>query len=796
MTASDLSKPEVVFDPPVGRLSTLRYARGLGLGFVLLAIVLGGVSFTVLLGLTPLEPTSDVIISFLVVNTLIVGVLIYLVGREVWVLVQSRRRGRAAARMHIRIVGLFAIVAAFPAILVAIVAGITLDLGLDRVFSDRSRSIVDNSISVAEAYVNEATTALNTHAVDMGRFLGSSQMRSYFILDRQAFRSLMTGQAKARGLLSAAVVRSDGTEAMVADLPQAGSRQPVNIRLIEVASDGRPACTLPRTSNVSMCAFKLSNLDGDYFFYVQSSVNSTVLNSIQLMRELTAEYERLESGRLPLQIAFALLYVGVCFTILLSAIWMGIAVADRLVDPIRRLISAADKVAAGDLNVSVPHFRTEGELRSLTSTFNSMTSELRTQRDEILSTQNQIDNRRRFTEAVLSGVPAGVIGLDTEGRVSIANPSAIELLGGRSRTLSGKSLDEISPELASVLAKAKLSRAGDAREQIVLTRKDKERTLNVQASFDTSGDEKRSSVITIDDISDLVSAQRTSAWADVARRIAHEIKNPLTPIQLSAERIRRRYGKVITEDREVFDQCTETIIRQVADIGRMVDEFSSFARMPKPAMVDGNLADPLKEAVFLLRVGHPEITFDVQLPEEPISARFDSRLLGQAFGNLIKNATEAMEMVEFDEDENPTIQVRTRAGEETHIVEIIDNGKGLPTEHRQRLLEPYMTTRDKGTGLGLAIVGKILEEHGGTIELLDAPQVAEGGRGAMVRVTLPASDPSGADAVAVSDEDAEPKTDELDAEEKLPGGSSDEITTDHSPSGDGQQWMEDNAKLP
>ncbi|MEM9677582.1 MAG: PAS domain-containing sensor histidine kinase [Pseudomonadota bacterium] len=742
MTVSDpTSAPDVaaspIFDPPVGRLSTLRYARGFGLAFVLLAIVLGGVSFLVLLGLTPIEPTFNVIIGFLIVNTLVVGLLVFLVGREIYALIQSRRRGRAAARMHIRIVGLFAIVASFPAILVAIVAGITLDLGLDRVFSDRSRSIVDNSISVAEAYVNEATTALNTHAVDMGRFLGSAQMRSYFILDRRAFRGLMTGQAKARGLLSAAVVRPNGSEVMVADLPNAARRLPTEIRLIEVASDGKPACTLPRTRNVSMCAFKLENLDGEYFFYVQGNVNPTVLNSIQLMRELTAEYERLESGRLPLQIAFALLYVGVCFTILLSAIWMGIAVADRLVDPIRRLINAADQVAAGDLNVSVPHFRTEGELRSLTNTFNSMTSELRSQRDEILSTQTQIDNRRRFTEAVLSGVPAGVVGLDTQGVVSIANPAAVALLGGRSKAPMGKALDALSPELASVVKKAQTARTGEAREQIVLMRKGKERTLNVQVAVDTSSDSERSSVITFDDITDLVSAQRTSAWADVARRIAHEIKNPLTPIQLSAERIRRRYGKRITEDREVFDQCTETIIRQVADIGRMVDEFSSFARMPKPAMVEGNLADPLREAVFLLKVGHPEITFDVELGDAPLNARFDSRLLGQAFGNLIKNATEAMESVEFVGDDKPIIQVRTSEGEETHIVEIIDNGKGLPEQHRQRLLEPYMTTREKGTGLGLAIVGKILEEHGGTIELLDAPQVADGGRGAMVRVTLP-----------------------------------------------------------
>ncbi|MEL6968512.1 MAG: ATP-binding protein, partial [Pseudomonadota bacterium] len=298
----------------------------------------------------------------------------------------------------------------------------------------------------------------------------------------------------------------------------------------------------------------------------------------------------------------------------------------------------------------------------------------------------------------------------------IANPAAIQLLANRQQDFAGSALSSVSPELANLLERAQSARSGEVREQISLSRKGKDRTLNVRVSVDPEDGADRAGVITIDDITDLVTAQRSSAWADVARRIAHEIKNPLTPIQLSAERIRRRYGKKITEDREVFDQCTDTIIRQVADIGRMVDEFSSFARMPKPAMTTGELGETLREAVFLLKVGNPTIKFELDLGEEALKARFDGRLLGQAFGNLIKNATEAIEAVNFADGEQPHIIVRARAGEEMHTVDIIDNGKGLPQENRQRLLEPYMTTREKGTGLGLAIVGKILEEHDGTIE--------------------------------------------------------------------------------
>ncbi len=743
MTTADMAPGKLVLDPASAGVSTLRYARRFGVAVVLLALAFGFASFLILLGLTPVEPNGPVVLTVLTINAIFVGIMLLLVVREVRVLLRARRRGRAAARMHIRIVGLFGIVAAFPAIVVAIVAGITLDLGLDRIFDTRTRTIVDNSISVAQSYVNEATESLNSDAVNMGLFLNRNLDR--LRLDPRGFRNIMTGQARARGLIGVSLVRQNGTTVLESEAPTQQDVPAPETGMLDLAADGRPACILPRTQNLAMCAFKLSGFSEPRYLYAVRSVDPAVLNSIQLMQEITEEYETLESGRLPLQIAFALLYVGICLTILLSAIWMGIAVADRLVEPIRRLITAADEIATGNLSVSVPQSRSEGELRSLTDTFNSMTSELRSQRDEILDNQEQIDNRRRFTEAVLSGVTAGVIGISGEGRVAIANTSALRLLAGEGDDIIGVSLSELSPELDLVLETARAAHRSDYREQIVILRDGVERTLNVQVTGDTGDEDEHSRVITIDDITDLVSAQRTSAWADVARRIAHEIKNPLTPIQLSAERIRRRYGKVITEDREVFDQCTDTIVRQVADIGRMVDEFSSFARMPKPTMVEGNLVEAVREAVFLLKVGHPEIEFDVDLGETALMARFDPRLLTQAFGNLIKNATEAMEDVDFGEGEKPRITIQTSSRGEFHFIDVIDNGKGLPAENRQRLLEPYMTTREKGTGLGLAIVGKIVEEHHGIIELRDAPDVAEGGRGAMVRVSLPAL--TGADTV-------------------------------------------------
>ncbi len=586
-----------------GNTASVRYARRFALPFVLLALFLSAASFVILLGLTRIEPDRTTIIVILSINAAFTALMLLLVGREVQALLRARRKGRAAARMHIRIVGLFGVVASIPAILVAIIAGISLDQGLERIFDTRTRTIVDNSISVAESYVRAATDSLNTHTVNMGIFLNRNT--TLFDLDRTGFENLLSGQARARGLIGAYVLTADGNRLVGATAPRVDALPNPPREMLEQAADGQPSCILPRRQALAACAFLLKDFPSPTFFYALTAVDPTVLNSIQLMEEATADYARLETGRVPLQVAFAFLYVGLCLTILLAAIWMGIAVADRFVEPIRRLIGAADEVAAGNLDVRVPKTKSEGELRSLTNTFNAMTADLRSQRAEILQTQELIDSRRRFTEAVLAGVSAAVIGVGANGLIAIANSSADEMFGNDGDILD-KPLSAVSPELNAVMDAANRSGKTEHREQITLAGEGRERTLNVQVTVERDGTETHSHVLTIDDISDLVVAQRTSAWADVARRIAHEIKNPLTPIQLSAERIRRRYGKVITEDREVFDQCTDTIIRQVEDIGRMVDEFSSFARMPKPQMQVGDLAGPVKEAAFLLRVEQPE----------------------------------------------------------------------------------------------------------------------------------------------------------------------------------------------
>jgi two-component system, NtrC family, nitrogen regulation sensor histidine kinase NtrY len=447
-----------------------------------------------------------------------------------------------------------------------------------------------------------------------------------------------------------------------------------------------------------------------------------------------SQYAELEARRVGVQIAFALMFTVIALTVLLSAVWIGLSFANLLVAPIRRLIGAADLVSTGNLHVQVPVRKSEGDLAQLGETFNKMTQELRTQRNDIVRARDLIDSRRRFTEAVLAGASAGVIGVDSAGLISILNRSAEKLIGCNEGEALGQPLRAMLPEIADAITAALSGTQRLLQNQITLSRDGRERTVSVRVTTEQSADASHGYVVTLDDITELVAAQRTSAWADVARRIAHEIKNPLTPIQLSAERLRRKYGKVIIEDRAVFEQCTDTIVRQVDDIRRMVDEFSRFSRMPKPVMAMEDVADTVRQAVFLMRVGHTDLDIDVDIAEDPMWARFDRRLISQALTNIVKNASEAIAAVPPEELGRGHIAVKaTRDGDDV-VIDVVDNGIGLPSENRSRLLEPYVTTREKGTGLGLAIVGKILEDHGGGIELRDAADIAPGTRGAWMRL--------------------------------------------------------------
>lgn len=716
-----------------------RVSGWLGATVVVFALVSGLVTFLVLSGVTPVAPVHEVVIGVFVLNAFLILLLLVVVAFEAAVLIRARRAGAAAAGLHVRIVGLFSIIAALPAVLVAVIATITIERGLEPWFSDRMRDAIFRSVEVADAYAASQCKSLGREIRILADDL--SRAKPAYDVDRKWFDTFLTSRATALGVPVAAIMQPPDKVLARANIDVLrGAPKPDAAAFEDAQSAPEPICVIPSSGRIFGALVKLPAYD-NAFLHIAREVDPLAVEFPSVARGAAAEYLSIDARRKGVQIAFASMYGLIAVILLLSAIWLGLSFANGLVAPIRRMIHATDQVSSGNFYVQVPIRRSEGDLAHLGETFNKMTAELRRQRDGLVTASEVIDRRRRFTETVLSGVSSGVLSLDGDGHITIINRSAESLLGTGGRLL-GESISLVAPEIAAFVAEALQGRQRQSAGQIAITRGGRDRMVNVRAVREGEGS-GAGLVVTLDDITDLVLAQRTAAWADVARRIAHEIKNPLTPIQLSAERIRRKFGKVIIEDKDVFEQCTATIVRQVEDIRRMVDEFSSFARMPKPSLMRDDIAETVRQIVFLMRVGNPELTISENLPEGSVLAQFDRRLISQALTNVIKNATEAIEAVPMDERGPGKIDIAFERREDGRIViDVVDNGKGLPADQRQKLLEPYMTTREGGTGLGLAIVGKILEDHGGGIELLDRPDAAQGKRGARIRLWFPETGPA------------------------------------------------------
>jgi len=576
--------------------ATNRAVRVLGPLAAALAMLSAFATFVVLADLTPITPTHAVVVTLLLINAVTVFLLVGIIAHEVWLVVQARRRGRAAARLHVQIVGLFAVIAAVPTILVALVASVTLDRGLDRLFSTRTRAIIENSLTVADAYLQEHAQLIRGDIMAMS--FDVTRAKPLFDSERERFKQFFTAQARVRGLSAAMLISANAAIIERADIQ---SEQPVpmpDTAGLAVVNESEPQIAMLFSTNSVAAVVKLRGYDNSYLSIIRP-LDPRVVAHLRETQATVSDFTNLQSRRFGVQLAFALMYTVIALAVLLSAAWLGLNFANRLVAPIRRLIGAANLVSTGNLYVQVPVRRGEGDLSQLGETFNKMTQELRTQRDDLMRARDQIDSRRRFTEAVLAGASAGVIGVDSEGKISILNRSAEKLIGQNEAKAVGRDLTEVMPELEPLFTEARTGMHRLVQGQITISRDMRERNLSVRVTTEQSADEDRGYVVTLDDITDLVTAQRTSAWADIARRIAHEIKNPLTPIQLSAERLKRKYGKVITEDRAVFEQCTDTIVRQVDDIKRMVDEFSRFARMPKPVMTSEDVADTVRQTTSL-----------------------------------------------------------------------------------------------------------------------------------------------------------------------------------------------------
>lgn len=715
----------------------------LPIALAIAAFASGMATYTVWTGSAPLTQNSRVVLILLTIDLVLVLSLGALIARHLVQLWVARRAGSAGSRLHTRFVAMFSLVAVTPVIVVALFSVVFFYLGMQSWFSDRVRTAVGESLAVAEAYVSEHRHTIRAEILAMANDI--DRMAPRLGGNQQQFSRFLAIQASRRALSEATVFNSNGFILGRTYLSVSAAFDELPLNRIEAASRSDPVIfESDRDDQVRA----LLRLDGflDAYLYVARFVDPVVLNHVETTRAAVREYEALEGARTDIQLTSALIFIVVALMLLMAAIWLGLTFANRLVGPIRGLMVAAERIRDGDLSTRVEEGDERDEIGSLSRAFNRMAGQLAEQRQELIAANQRVDRRRRFTEGVLSGVSAGVVGLDGEGIITLPNRSAAALLESSVDGLTGKSFADAVPEMTPLLQQARERPGRIVEGEVSLIRMGHRRTFMVRIGSDRTGyqtddrsnDQRFGAIVTFDDVTELVTAQRTAAWADVARRIAHEIKNPLTPIQLSAERLKRKYLKQITSEPEVFTQCTETIIRQVGDIGRMVDEFSAFARMPAAEMRFEDLCEIVRGATFAEDFARKDIDYRMQLPDGGVKIRCDARHLNRLLTNLLQNAQEAIAARKAPDDGSlprGIIEVAVFADGQNAVFEIRDNGIGLPAEGRERLTEPYVTNREKGTGLGLAIVKKVMEEHGGRMRLGDA----EGG-GARIHLSFPLAD--------------------------------------------------------
>jgi two-component system, NtrC family, nitrogen regulation sensor histidine kinase NtrY len=681
-------------------------------------------------------------IILLLIDLIVLLLLGTVLARRMVTLWLERRRGLAGARLHARMVLLFGIAAMTPTIFVAIFTTLFLNLGVDAWFNERVSTAVKDSLIVAQAYLQEHQQRLGDSALAMASDLQREGLPLSF--DQRELEQVLSVHAALRQLNEAAII--DGRRQIIANAD-------VNVLLTFgldlpdwafVQARRGQVVVLPSPTGDRVRALVRLDPVADSFLYVGRLVDPRVLSHVDNASSAARAYQDLEHRRSGVQITFAFIFVIVALLILFASVWLALLFASQLVRPVAQLADAAERVRSGDLSVRVAEGPVADEVSSLIRAFNRMTNQLQSQRRELIEANTQLDQRRRFTELVLAGVSAGVIGIDRTGRIELPNRSACELLSIDLTAHIGERLHDIIPEMAPLLETALASPERPIEAQINIERAGRARTLLLRVGAERGEGEGDRLVVTFDDVTELLGAQRKAAWADVARRIAHEIKNPLTPIQLSAERLKRKYLKQIVDDPGTFQVCTDTIIRQVDDIGRMVDEFSAFARMPAPVMHREDIVELCRQSLFLQQSAHPLIAYRTRLPAEPLMIDCDATLVGRALTNLLQNAADAIEARLADAPSAPAGEIWLRL-EIVHgdlVIAVEDNGKGLPKVERHRLTEPYVTMRAKGTGLGLAIVKKIMEDHGGNLILDDRP-----GGGASVKLIF-ANRPSAAQAFA------------------------------------------------
>lgn len=665
--------------------------------------------------------------ALLVANLIPAIILLVLLGRRIAMGRAAKSAVGTSGRLHVRLVALFSLVASVPMLLVVIFASLLFQYGVEFWFSDRARGMLENANSLARGYYDQNRRDVGLETITM-----AGDLRSFLAekgINHPEFAENYSYQVLNRKLNESAIIQygEDGVARTAAAVNPDNSDEDTKIteEVIKQLLAGESYVVTAKANKIE--AVTVLDLENQVFLYAGRDSDMLALSQWERAQSVLADYDNLFTRSRSLQLQFNIALFVVSLFIVGLALWIALAVADRMVRPVGELVYAAKRITEGDLATRVPTPVEKDEIGTLGRAFNRMTERLETQTTALLTANEQLGNRRAFIETVLESVTAGIISLDQNGQVRLVNSRAQALLAKQNEYLLDMQISDIAPEFASLIDD------GVEKTIIQFSSANEIRTLEVKIVKGPSGH-----VITFEDITQQLLDQRRAAWSDVARRIAHEIKNPLTPIQLAAERLQRRFGKNIMEGAPIFSQLTETIVRQVGDLRKIVDEFSSFARMPKPVFREENVVDIVKQAIFLQEVAHPEIKFRFESDHQNISLVCDRRQLGQALTNIVKNAVEAIEQKRDASDDfafkDGQICMRVNFKDDDIEIQLDDNGIGLPAE-RERIVEPYMTTREKGTGLGLAIVKKIVEEHFGSIAFTDSYSAEQGG-GTRVTISL------------------------------------------------------------
>jgi two-component system nitrogen regulation sensor histidine kinase NtrY len=729
----------------LGKLKQWRNRRKfltiLAWSLILLGPILTGLTVSILQGEFG-SKLSNILRLILLADGIYLLVVISIVGYAVMKLFAARRAKSAGSRLHMRLSRVFAIVALIPTVLVAVFAVVTLSIGVEGWFSKNVQNVVKSSLSAAEAYKNEQRDDLKIDLSFMAVRLNEYKKSNSFVSDSDLRVQLISIQKLIqRGLKEAYIIDRNANLRSRGELSYLFGYEEPSEEIMKSAELGDLIIIEDWPNNEFRSLIRLKSFE-DKYLYISRTVDGKILNLLDKTMESAITYNTMESQREKILWSYGLLYLGFATFVILSSILLGMLFAERLSRPVGRLAGAAQRLGAGDFDVKVIEEKGDDEIAMLSRVFNHMTKQVKRQRDDLITANEYTERRRRLFDSVLSGVTAGVIGLSSDGNIGFINLAAQKLLNLNSDNHEGKSIQIAVPEFIELFSLIQKNDNKTQQQEIKLTRAGAIEILLVRISARISKDELvEGYVITFDDVTNLVSAQRLAAWGDVARRIAHEIKNPLTPIQLSAERLKRKYSPIVGTDDSNLSQYCDVIIRQTNDLRRIVDEFSKFARMPEPIKRPTNVTKLLKDVILLFQVSSPKIDIVFKNLYDDFNISIDETMINQAFTNLIKNAGEAIESKLNSQPDlkfNPEIRITIDQVMNDLEITIEDNGIGLPNQERSRLFEPYVTNRENGTGLGLSIVKKIIEEHNGTLELLDAsPFSKTDSFGAKMRIVFP-----------------------------------------------------------